>query len=183
MHWLDSTFLAVLAAAAVMGAYSGLLMQVFRLVGFGVALYGAKCSNANFALWLRRSMLRDAEPQVCTLAAYGLLFLGIYLAIFLVTVLLERGMRATQLQFFNRCLGGALALVKMGLMLGGICFCLQQMPFEQTNQIMEDSIMAPLLAKGVQHAVAAVPEEFKTEWDNTWQKIRENIPAKITKSL
>ncbi len=183
MHWLDSTILAVLAAAAVLGAYSGLLMQAFRLVGFGVALYGANSWYANFAVWLRRTLLRDAEPQVCTLAAYGLLFFGIYLGIFLITVLLERGMRATQLQFFNRFLGGALALLKVGVIIGGICYCLQHVPLQQTKDIMEDSVMAPLLAKGVEQAVAAVPEEYKTEWENTWKKIRETVPAKTVKSL
>jgi uncharacterized membrane protein required for colicin V production len=183
MHWLDSTILAVLAAAAVLGAYSGFLMQVFRLVGFGFALYGANCFYGKFATWLHQTLLREAETQTCALVAYGLLFLGIYLAVFLFTLLLERGLRATQLQFVNRCLGGTLAIAKVSIMLGAICFCLQQLPYQQTSQIMEESVMAPILARGIEQGLAAVPEEYKSEWHNTWQQIRDSLPTKSAKSL
>jgi uncharacterized membrane protein required for colicin V production len=178
MHWLDNTILAVLAAAAVLGAYSGLLMQVFRLVGFGVALYAATTFNAGATAWLQESWMRGADERACTFVAYGGVFLGVYLAIFLATLVLERGLKAAQLQYLNRSLGAALAVAKMSLLIGVVCYGLQQFPNPQTKQVLEDSSMAPLLAKGVEQAVAAVPAEYKDELTTRWNQMREQLPAK-----
>jgi membrane protein required for colicin V production len=181
MHWLDSSILAVLAAAAVLGAYSGLLMQVFRLVGFGVALYAATLYYGGATEWLKDNLMRGADARTCSLVAFGMLFLGIYLAIFLITLLLERGMRATQLQFVNRCLGATLAVFKVGVLIGTICYSIQQLPYQPATQMLEESAMAPLLVKGVEHALLAVPAEYKTEWTNAWNQVREALPSKLDK--
>jgi uncharacterized membrane protein required for colicin V production len=176
MHWLDSTILAVLAAAAVLGAYSGLLMQLCRLVGFGAALYAAVELHPGVSAWLQESLLRGADPRTNTLIAYAAVFLGIYLAIFVATLLLERCMRAAQLQYINRGLGALLAVAKMGLLIGAVCYGIRQLAHEPTNQVLEDSAMAPLLAKGVEQAVGAVPAEYKTELVNRWNLMRESLP-------
>lgn len=181
MHWLDSSILAVLAAAAVLGAYSGLLMQVFRLIGFGVSLYTATLYYGAATVWLKENLMRGAEPRTCSLFAFGMLFLGIYLAIFLITLLLERGMRATQLQFVNRCLGATLAVAKMGILIGTVCYSIQQLTYQPATQVLEESAVAPLLIKGVEHALVAVPAEYKTEWTNAWNHVRESLPAKLDK--
>ncbi|HYV35420.1 MAG TPA: CvpA family protein [Gemmataceae bacterium] len=175
MHWLDSTILAVLAAAAVLGAYSGLLMQVFRLVGFVVAVYAATLLHEPATAWLREKLLRGAEPEVVSAVAYGSLFLGIYVAIFLFTLMLERGVRATQLQYLNRALGAALALAKMSLLIGGICYGLQQFGHEETNRLLAESAVAPLLARGVEQTVAAIPAEHKKDWTAGWNPLSQGL--------
>jgi len=181
MHWLDNTILAVLAAAAVLGAYSGLLMQLFRLVGFAVALYAATALHGGVTAWLQESLMRKADERTCTLAAYGIVFLGIYLGIFLVTLILERGLRAAQLQYINRGLGALLAVVKMSLLIGAICYGLQQLSHQPTNQVLEDSAMAPLLARGVEQAMAAVPAEYKNELSSKWNQVRDALPPRSGK--
>src|SRR5271156_3111671 len=101
MNWLDSVIVALLATAAVLGAYSGLLMQVFRLVGFGASLYGSLRYHAAAGPWLSDNLMKGADPRAITLVAFAGLFLGVYLTIFLATLLLEKGVRATQLQYLN----------------------------------------------------------------------------------
>src|SRR5262249_21173018 len=118
MYWLDSTILAVLAVAAVLGAYSGLLMQGFRLIGFPGSLDRAICLHAWAADHLRDTLMRGAEPQACHTVGFAGVFLGIYLGIFLVTLFLQRSVRAAQLQAVNRGLGALLGVLKMSLLLG-----------------------------------------------------------------
>jgi uncharacterized membrane protein required for colicin V production len=176
MHWLDNTILAVLVAAAVLGAYSGLLMQVFRLVGLAAALYAATVLHDGVSGWLRESLMRGTEARASTLVAYGSVFLGVYLGIFLVTLVLERGIKAAQLQYLNRGLGALLAITKMGLLIGTICYGLQQLAQQSIDQMLDDSAMAPLLAKGFEHALAAVPQEYKKDLSSRWDQVRESLP-------
>jgi membrane protein required for colicin V production len=181
MHWLDCTILAILAAAAVLGAYTGLLMQLFRLVGFAVALYAATCLHAAVSNWLHDTVMHNADSQVCTAVAFAGLFLAVYLGIFFATWLLERGVNAAQLQYLNRGLGALLGVVKMSLIVGAVCYGLQQLPFDQTREIIEDSLMAPILARCVQHTLTAVPTDYQTEMSESWKHVRDALPGKTTK--
>jgi uncharacterized membrane protein required for colicin V production len=177
MHWLDSTMVALLAAAAVLGAWSGFVMQVFKLVGFGAALYAASCLNAWGSSWLASGLMRGAETRVCSAVAFALTFLLIYLAIFLTSLLLERGVEATQLQFLNRSLGAALAVSKMAVLLGALAYGLQRLPLESVKQVLEESVVAPLLAQGAENVVNVIPDDYKNEWQLGWQQVQEALPA------
>jgi uncharacterized membrane protein required for colicin V production len=175
MHWLDNTILAVLVAAALFGAYSGLLMQLCRVVGFGVALYAAMSFQDGVTGWLQESVLRQADERTCTVAAYALVFCGIYLGLFLLTLLVEHSLRAARLQYLNRGLGALLAVGKMGVLIGAICSGLQQLSYEPTSEALEHSAIAPVLVKGVEQLVAAVPPEYKEELATRWSQLRSTL--------
>jgi uncharacterized membrane protein required for colicin V production len=177
MHWLDSTIVALLAASAVLGAWSGLVMQLFRLVGFGAALYAATCLNAWGTGVLSSNLLRGVESRVASAAAFAVTFLVIYLAIFLTTLLVERGVKATQLQYLNRMMGAALALTKLAIVLGAVAYGVQQLPFEPARQIVDESAVAPVLARGVEQIVHLIPDDYKNEWHANWQQVQEALPA------
>ena len=168
MHWLDSTILAGLAAAAVIGAYSGLLMQVFRLVGLAAALYAAACLHNNTTNWLHDSLMRGADTRACDAVAYGTVFLIVYLSIFLTTVALERGMKAVRLQVVNRLLGALLGAAKLGLLLGAIFLGIRHYPSAATREMMRRSALAPLLAQGAENLVVALAAECQ-------QNLREGL--------
>src|SRR5437588_6429560 len=105
MYWLDTTIVIVVAAGALFGAVSGLLLQLARLVGFAVALYAAIIFNDQATALLHQGFARDAEPWVTRVLGYVLVFLAVYLTIFVLTVVLERGVKAARLQAVNRLLG------------------------------------------------------------------------------
>jgi uncharacterized membrane protein required for colicin V production len=177
MNWLDSVIVALLATAAVLGAYSGLLMQIFRLVGFGASLYGSLRYHASAVPWLGESLMKGADPRVVAVTAFAGLFLGIYLAIFLATLLMEKGVRATQLQFLNRSFGALLSIAKMSLLIGGVCYGFQRLPYEPTKQAIESSRIAVLMARGIEQGAGLVPEEWKNDLTQSWIQIRESLPA------
>jgi uncharacterized membrane protein required for colicin V production len=177
MHWLDSTIVALLAATAVLGAWSGLLMQAFRLAGFGASLYAATCLNAWGTNVLGSGVMRGVETRVASATAFAATFLVIYLTIFLLTLLLERGVRATQLQYLNRALGATLALAKMAAILGALAYGIQQLPFEPAKQVVDESVVAPLLARSIEQCVRLIPDDCKNEWLANWQQVQEVLPA------
>jgi uncharacterized membrane protein required for colicin V production len=176
MHWVDNTIVAVLAVAAVLGAYSGALMQLCRLLGLAVAIYAAAALNSGVTAWLVEAAGGKADERSCMFGAYGAVFIGVYLAAFLLTLLLERCVKVAQLQYLNRGLGAAFAVVKMGSVIGAVCYGLQQMPQPAIHEALDDSAMAPMLVKSVEQAVLAVPEEYKTELVNRWNQVREALP-------
>jgi uncharacterized membrane protein required for colicin V production len=163
MHWLDTTILIILAAGAILGAVSGLLMQLARLVGFAVSLYAAIIFNDQVTPLLQEGFARDAEPWVTRVLAYVLVFLAVYLTIFLLTVLLERGMKAARLQALNRLLGAALGAGKFALLLGAVFLGLTHLPNTTTRDMMDQSTLAPLLAHGTEQLVTALAGEYREE--------------------
>jgi membrane protein required for colicin V production len=175
MHWLDCTMIALVGTAALFGAWSGLLMQVFRLVGFGLAAYAAVSLHTWADGRLRHWFMDEADANVSRSVAYGLVFLVVYSVIFFATRLLERGVEAAQLQFYNRLLGAVLGAVKMTLFLGAICFGLQHVPVQEAHQIINDSPVARVLAQGTTVLVNAIPERFKHNLFNGWQEVRDQV--------
>ena len=51
------------------------------------------------------------------------------------------------------------------------------MPFEPCRQIVAESTVAPLLARGAERGVHLIPEEYKNEWLANWQQVQEVLPA------
>jgi uncharacterized membrane protein required for colicin V production len=176
MHWLDCTILALLAATAVLGAWSGFVMQVFRLVGFVGAAYAAACLNDWGSSLLAGSVMRGAEQRICCAVAFGITFLVIFTAIFLLTLLLERGVEATQMQLVNRTMGAVLAVGKTALVLGAVVYGLQKLPVEQARPVLEESALATLLGQAMDRAMQAVPDEWKNEWLANWQQVKDTLP-------
>jgi uncharacterized membrane protein required for colicin V production len=178
MHWLDWTILALLSVAVVMGAWSGLVKQVFRMVGFALAGYASVALNGWASEQLLNSWLEDTDPRIATPVAYGVVFAVVYFAVFVVSRLVERGAKAAKLQFYNRLFGATLAAGKMTMLLGVVCFGLERLPFPQTREAVEESVMAPVLARGTQEGVKALPPKYQTPVAEGWERVYEKLPAK-----
>jgi uncharacterized membrane protein required for colicin V production len=177
MHWLDWTILAFLSVAVVMGAWSGLVKQVFRMVGFALAGYASVALNGWASERLLSSWLEDTDPRIVSPVAYGLVFAIVYFAVFVVSRLVERGAKAAKLQFYNRLFGATLAVGKMTMLLGAVCFGLQHLPFPQTREVVGESVMAPVLARGTEEGVKVLPVQYKTPVADGWEQMYDKLPA------
>ncbi|MCC6418337.1 MAG: CvpA family protein [Gemmataceae bacterium] len=176
MYWLDTTILAVLGIGALFGAVSGLLMQLARLIGFAIALYVAICFNADAAALTQRWFVQEADPRVAQIVAYVGVFLLVYLGIFLFTLILERGMRAARLQGLNRVLGALLGATKVGLILGAVFLALEHVPNDATQQMVQRSTIAPVLARGTESLVVALANEYPDEVRSGLQNLGKSLP-------
>ena len=164
MHWLDTTILVLIGVGATFGAMSGLLMQVARVVGLSVAVYAAIALNEWASHTLEEAVFQEADPRVSGALAYVLVFVVVYLAIHLATLLLERGLKAVKLQTMNRVLGGGLGAVKTALVLGGIFLAMMHFSHPRTDELLQKSAIAPVLATATETMVSVIPSEQMQEW-------------------
>jgi uncharacterized membrane protein required for colicin V production len=179
MYWLDTTILAILGVGAVFGALSGLLLQLARLVGFGVALYAAVYFNDSMTALLKDSGMQEAEPWLAHLVGYVLVFLAVYLTIFLLTVVLERGMKAVRLQVINRMLGALLGAGKLALLLGGVFLGVTYYPSAATRDMMRKSTLAPILAEGTENLVGALAAECRADLEDASTTLRQAVERPV----
>ena len=178
MYWLDTVILALLVMGAIFGARSGFLWQVARVAGFGVAIYASIYLNDWGAHALQELLLQGTDPRIGMVLAYLLVFIAIYLVFFGATLLLERGMEAVCLQPVNRCLGGALGTVKAGLLLGAVFLGMASYPHASTQEMMDRSHLAPMLADTMKVVLVAIPQEYKDWLCNGLENVREMARAR-----
>jgi uncharacterized membrane protein required for colicin V production len=177
MHWFDWTILALLTAAVVLGACSGLVKQVFRVVGFALGGYATVALHGWASAQLAATILEDADPYIISTTAYGVVFAVVCLAVALVSRLTQRGVKAAKLQFYNRLFGATLAAAKMTVLLASVCYVMQRVPVPQTQKVVEESAMAPVLVRGAEQIVGVLPEHYKPDVSNGWEQVTEKLPA------
>jgi membrane protein required for colicin V production len=179
MYWVDTTITALVLIGAGFGLVSGFLWQVSRIVSFGVALYVSIYLHEWASGALAMAFFRDADPRIPRVLAFPVVFLTVYLIFFLVTLLLERSMKAARLEPLNRLVGALLGAVKTGLILGAICLAMANYPHSRTQEIMEKSVLAPVLADVTNVVIVAIPEEYKEELQRGLSRIRETAQERL----
>jgi uncharacterized membrane protein required for colicin V production len=170
MNWLDTAILAVLGLAAFFGARSGFVGQVARLLTLGLAIYGTLRLNAWATSLLAEAVLAGASPWLVRVTAYAAVFLIIYVVLHTITLFLERGVKAAQMQGLNRILGAFLGAAKAALILGAIFLGLTTFAPEASQVPLEQSSLAPVLRNGADRLFQAIPVEYR---DGFWAQLRQ----------
>jgi uncharacterized membrane protein required for colicin V production len=182
MYWLDVTFLALIGLGAILGAVSGLLWQVARIVGLGVAVVAALYFNADAMQWLQANALHNYDPRFLRAAAYVAVFVGIYVAIFVVTLLLEKALRAARLKPLDRLAGAGLGALKAALILGALCLGAASLHHAGTAEILAQSTLAPRFAEGMHALLAAIPPQYTDELRLGLHNLKESIRTRTTQA-
>jgi membrane protein required for colicin V production len=172
MHWLDITLLVILALGALLGARSGLLWQVARIVTFAVAFYICIFYHEPVAGVLG-PYLTGASPLVVSVLSYVGTFCAVYLVLFGVTLLLQRALKAARLKTLDRVLGAGFGLVKATLLAGAVLMVVALYPTPQTDAAMADSALAPVLLQGMRAVAVAVPQNYKDDLNASLERIRQ----------
>jgi membrane protein required for colicin V production len=172
MHWLDITLLVILALGALLGARSGLLWQVARIVTFGVAFYVCIFYHEPVAGVLT-PYLTGASPVVISVLSYVGTFCAVYLVLFGFTLLLQRALKAARLKTLDRVLGAGFGLLKATLLAGAVLMAVALYPTPQTDAAMADSALAPMLLQGMRAVSVAVPQNYKDDLNASLERIRQ----------
>ena len=173
MFWLDGTILAALALGALLGALSGFLWQMARLLGLALALYLAILLNETVSQFVQTHYLAGADPRMVRIVAYVGVFLVVYLVLLISTYWLYQAMRAVHLEPLDRLLGALLGLGKMALILAAVFLGLANYPHPKTKELMEKSILAPVLAGGMEIALVVIPQEYRNELCEGFNHLRD----------
>jgi membrane protein required for colicin V production len=175
MHWLDFSLLALLGLGAGLGFWSGLILQVARLVSFGVSIYATLVLNEPVTQLLHERVAPDAHTNLLRGIAYVVVFLVVYITLFALSRLLYKLVRASRLEMLDRIAGALLGAFKMALVLAPICALLAYLSLPATDRWMNESTIAPVLVKGLQRALVIVPEAYKTQAQQSIEHVRDQM--------
>ena len=64
----------------------------------------------------------------------------------------------------NRVLGGVLGATKTALVSGGIFLAMMHFPHPRTDELLQKSAIAPVLATATEMVVTTIPAEQMDEW-------------------
>jgi|GEM_PF-3360639 len=173
MFWLDTTIVALLVLGAILGAISGLLWQVARILCVALSVYAAILLNEWATNLFLEAFLKGAEPAVARALAYLAVFIAVFVVLYHVALVLDQAIRAVNLQPMDRFLGAAMGACKMALLVAAICLGLTAYPNQATTEVLEKSKLAPVLADGMEMVLLVIPQEYKTELCNGLKNLRE----------
>ena len=142
MHWLDIILILALVLGGLLGLRSGLLWQVARIVIFLAAVYACIHHHEYARDWLEQHFT-GLNAGTTWLAAYVVTFLGVCLAGFLVTWILEYFLRAAHLKPLDRLLGGLIGILKTALICGALLTGVVLYGSESTRETVGRSSIAP----------------------------------------
>ena len=175
MYWFDTTMLVLLGLGALLGAWSGLIGQIARFVCLGISVYAAVLLHEPVARILQESVLLGAGAQVVRVVAGIVVFVIVFVIVHYTSRLARSGVRAADLESFDRLLGGLFGAAKMALLLGVICLTLASYKHPTTEAIYARSSLAPAFADGMEWIVHVIPEEWKTHLRENVENFREKI--------
>ena len=162
MTWLDIVILLPLLIGLVRGTMRGLITEIIAIAAVILGFIGAKIWGKVFSAWL---LTQFTWPQpVCDAVAYALLFLGIAIALNIVGRLLSKLLKAIKLAWVNRLLGATFGVIKWGLIVLAIVFCVnkldEQFKFLQP-ELKKRSIIYPEAVKLADQALDYVKTATK----------------------
>ena len=142
MNTLDFLILAGLAVGLVIGLRSGLIKQALSFVGLLLAFVLSLHLMTPVGEMAAGSL--GISEDIAPLVGFVLVFLGVQVAVFALTQVLESIIGALKLSGVNRLLGGAVGAFKAGLVLSVVFLVLGyvQVPSEQTRE--ESAFYAPV---------------------------------------
>ena len=179
MYWLDTTILVLLIAGAGLGAWTGLLKQIVRVVGLIAALAAAVFLHSWAADALQQSVLQGSNPIVADGLAYGGVFLAVLLTFQLTAMMIDRFLKAAKLKWADRVLGFLVGGLKAALILGAIALAVMVFPPNQAaKDAMQQSRIAPVLAAGVDLAIQAVPSTYTEKLRDGFNKLKQDTDRK-----
>lgn len=156
MAVLDWVFLAVLAASLVVGAWRGLVYEVFSVVSWIAAFVLAQWLAPDAAKWLPLGSM--SEP-VRYAAGFVVVLVGAAFAGGLLAWLLKKAVEAIGLRPVDRTLGAAFGLARGVVLLLAAAVVVNMTPLKG-NVWWQESTGAGVLTVALRGMKPVLPEEF-----------------------
>lgn len=156
MEILDGILLAILVVSMLLGAWRGLVYELFSLIGWVAGFFVARLFAADVAAWLP---LESFDPMV----QYGLGFvLTFVLAVFawgLLSALAKKMVEVVGLRPVDRTLGAVFGLLRAAVLILVLGVIVVSTPL-QTHNWWTQSVAAPWLTE----VVASILPALSVEW-------------------
>lgn len=133
----------------------GLITEIIAIVAIILGVVGARLWATKFSAWL---LLQFSWPEaVCHVVAYALLFLAIAIVLNIAGRLLSKLLRAIQLGFINRLLGGVFGTLKWLAVVLVAVFCINMLDrhfhfLDDSEVVKTSTLYRPLVQTAEQMA-------------------------------
>jgi membrane protein required for colicin V production len=173
MHWSqwtfpDYLFACIILISTIMALFKGLVREIVSLV----ALIGGLILAALYYPKIAAELIEFSRTEtVANLAAFLVIFLGCLLAGAVISLILNRFLKAASLLWIDRLLGGIFGLLRGWAVASVLVLGLVAFPVREN--LMAHSFLAPYLLAGARAAVLIVPKGLKDEFNRNYKKALE----------
>ena len=116
MNYLDIIFIVPLIWAAYRGFKKGLIIEVSTLIAFGLGVWG----GIHFSDFIANLITDSVESKYVPLVSFGVTFILIVAAVFVLGKMLEKVINLVQLKLVNKVSGAAFGVAKVVLIISVI---------------------------------------------------------------
>lgn len=144
MTWLDAIILVFLLFGLIRGAMRGLITEAFATFSVVLAAMGAGIYKDEFMTFLQRNTSWSID--MCRILSAVILFLGLLIALTLISKIIKRLIRTIQLGVLDHCLGALFGTLKWGIAVLFCVWCLNQVDLHfhfMDKEIVASSIIYP----------------------------------------
>ena len=157
------------------GAFRGMARVVIGLAGLAAAWLLA----TRFCEWLAvrwgassASVFDKGEsPDTNRLVAFGLIFLGVWLASWIIGWLVARALGAVKLRWLDRLCGFGLGLLAAIVFLCAVTVPVLALLPPDGGALMKESRLAPFAVAGAEWLAAGVPAEMRTRFTSVSKRL------------
>jgi membrane protein required for colicin V production len=177
MHnWIDLTLAVLLIVSIISGLKLGFVRTAIGLVSSILGLV--------FGLNYYRAVAVSLRPHISNsgtadLVGFLVVFMGIVVLGEVVTGILARFIRSTDLVWLDRALGGAFGVVR-GMLFGAIMIwgLMAFLPV-QPKLVLSQSRLAPCVMDAARRVADASPDEVKRTFRQSYRELNRVLPEKI----
>ena len=166
-NWLDILLGGVLVFIVVHSLWMGFSRSVSTLLGvilgFWAAINWFPSLSVRLAPWIQNELW-------CSIIAFILLFLLVYLAFLIAGILVQGLFRVLKLSWVDRLLGALVGLVK-GLVVAGAIVFLLTVFLPQNSPLLRKSALYPELSRVAQVMGLMVPVQLKGRFMWKWRRL------------
>lgn len=156
MHALDWIFLVVLGASLLIGAWRGLIFELFSLAGWVAAFFAAQWLAADVG---QRLPVAGGEGALSYAAGFAVVFVIAVFVFGLVAWLAKKMIEAIGLRPADRSMGALFGLVRGGVLLLVVAVIVGLTPLRD-NAWWKESLGAYVLTQVLESLRPALPQEF-----------------------
>lgn len=170
MNWLDILLVVIILVCIIEGFKKGLARTG---LGFVATIFGLFCGLWFYGVVGSFFSGLVHSKEIANLIGFLVIFLGIVLLGFLLSLLIERVIKMVHLGWLNRLLGGAFGFLRGVLVAAVIVLAMMAFSTKPPPQSVANSRVAPYVIDTARMLVAAAPLEMKNAFVNSYDRIKQ----------
>lgn len=142
MNFLDVVLVLPLIFAAWWGFTKGIIIEIASVLALVLGIYGAALLSDKTAAYMTDSL--DYHHSATHLIAFLITFIAIVIGVYFMAKTMEAIVAITGLSMVNRIFGAIFGIVKMGIILSGLIYILNEHQLMQkwiSKEIRDESLL------------------------------------------